>query len=112
MTDHTTVPDPGSPFELFEPSLALSLGLALSLLGASVLFIAVSPLSDMLSSRQLALLVGLAAASVAGSGSLDIPRLHAVWTVLGLVYAFGVPVLVTLVGLRGLVTDRNSTGSG
>lgn len=112
MTDHTTVPEPGSPFELFEPSLALSLGLALSLLGAAVLFIAVSPLSDMLGSRQLALLIGLATASVAGSGSLDIPRLHAVWTVLALVYALGVPVLVTLVGLRGLVTSGNSNSGG
>lgn len=103
MTGHNSFSNPSSPFELFGASLVLSLGLGFSLLGVFVLAIAASPLSDMMNRRQSAILGGTLFAMVAGSSYVNSSSIRAAWTLIALLYATGVPVLVTVASIRALV---------
>jgi len=102
----------GSPFEIVEPQLTLTIGIGLGLLGVLVLFLSVMPISDRVSPRILAILGGTVVAMIMGSGVMRMPQLRTAWTILAVVYAILIPVLVTVVGVRGLVTSRSLKGDG
>jgi cytochrome c oxidase subunit IV len=105
-------PGPGSPFDLFEPSLALTLGVGLTVLGVAVLFVAGSPLRDAMDERRRLVVAGLLAAMAAGSGWFGSPGMRMLWTWIALLYAVVVPAGVALVGVRALVSPPTDGGGG
>jgi hypothetical protein len=97
-----------SPFELFAPTVAISVGIGAATMGMLLAGVVASPLGGMLNCRQRVLLPVLAGVGTLGF-VMETPPLRTAWTWLALGYAVLTPLAVTLVGVRALVGRTDGT---